>query len=98
VLPFYHLSGNIPLMTLAVLNRAKSVTPLTIVALQHFLNRLVVDSPHLGRVEHFQDDSGDTLKGRGNGKRPMNKVVEMATKMDAKKLVRTNRRRVLRTS
>jgi hypothetical protein len=47
----YFVNGmaNITLMTHAMSFMAKSVTPLTIVELHKFLNRLVVDSPHIER-------------------------------------------------
>jgi hypothetical protein len=43
--------ANITLMTHTILHRAKSVTYVTIAGLHFFLNRLVLDSPHLGRAD-----------------------------------------------
>jgi hypothetical protein len=43
--------ANVALKTHAMSYCAESVTPLTIVELQKFLSRLVVDYPHIGRVD-----------------------------------------------
>jgi hypothetical protein len=65
--------ATVTLRTHAMSHRAKSVAPLTIVELQNFLNRVVVDSPHLGLADRSQDDTdGNGVVGRGNGKRQRN--------------------------
>jgi hypothetical protein len=48
--------ANLTLTTRAMLHRAQSATHLTIVELQIFFTRMVVDSPHLGRADQYQDE------------------------------------------
>jgi hypothetical protein len=62
--------GNAILWIHAMSHRAKLVTHLIMVELQKFLNRMVVDSPHMGRAVQSQDDTAGNGDGRGNGKRP----------------------------
>jgi hypothetical protein len=57
-------------MTHAMSRHAKSVTTLTILKLQSFLNRQLVDSPLLGRTDQVQEDTSRYGYGRGKGKRP----------------------------
>jgi hypothetical protein len=52
----------INIRTHAMSHRVKSPTPSIIVELQNFLNRLVVGSPHLGRVDKFKP-----VYNHGNG-------------------------------
>jgi hypothetical protein len=61
--------ANDTLRTHAMSHRAKSVTPLMIAKLQNFLNRLEIDSPHLGRADRAHDDTNGNGAGRGDGKR-----------------------------
>jgi hypothetical protein len=65
-------TANVTLMTHAMPHRAKSATPLISVELQNYLNRLVVDSPHLGRADSCRDGIDGNGAGRGNDKRPRN--------------------------
>jgi hypothetical protein len=79
--------ANVTLKTHAMSHsRVKLATPLTIVALQSFLNRLVVDSPHQGRVDHSHDDTSEYGDGCGNEKRPRNNGGENGIGNACKKL------------
>jgi hypothetical protein len=65
---FINDMANFTLMMHVMSHRAKSVTPLTIEVHQNFLNRMVVDSPRLGRDDYYQDDTPGNGVGHGNGK------------------------------
>jgi hypothetical protein len=65
---FINDMADITLMMHVMSHRAKSVTLLTIEVHQNFLNRMVVDSPRLGRDDHSQDYTPGNGVGRGNGK------------------------------
>jgi hypothetical protein len=66
---------NITLRTHDMSHRAKSVTPSSTIELHNVLNRLVIDSPHMGRAEQSQDDTAGNGDGHRSDKRPRNNGV-----------------------
>jgi hypothetical protein len=64
--------AKITVKTHAKAHRAKLPTPITMVELQNYLNRLVVDSLDMGHADPAQRGNPSNGVGQSNGKRPRN--------------------------